>query len=186
MPPIERSVAVAAYCCLHGSDQTCQQPAADPPTAGAEDSRRAHRGHRAAVLRWEPRAFARQVCGHAARKHGRSDSRSKLPLEDEHVFAYCLGHGQLPLPHLPIRTAPRHTAPRRIGRRARTRPAALMRPSEDFVAAPEYVGWHGPDSTSGGASRTGDQRIAGDTRRLFPATPRVFLARASNQIFVIA
>jgi hypothetical protein len=26
MPTIERSAAVAAYCCLHGSDQTCRRP----------------------------------------------------------------------------------------------------------------------------------------------------------------
>jgi len=51
MPTIERSVAAAAYCCLHGSDQTYQQPAADPLMAGAEGSRRADRGHRSVVLR---------------------------------------------------------------------------------------------------------------------------------------
>ena len=37
---------------------------------------------------WAPRAISRQVFGHAPRKHGGSSSRSTLPLEDEHVFAY--------------------------------------------------------------------------------------------------
>ena len=51
MPTIERSVAVAAYCCLHGSDQTYKRPSADPSTGGLRRSRLPDRGHRAAVLR---------------------------------------------------------------------------------------------------------------------------------------
>ena len=56
------------------------------------------------------------------------------PLEDERVFSYRWGHGQLSLPHFPIRTAPRRPARRRssvmraLVRRLITQTMALGQP----------------------------------------------------------
>jgi hypothetical protein len=213
MPTIERSVAVAAYCCLHGSDQTYKRPSADPSTGGPRCSRLPDRGHRAAVLRlgaksvlapgflWLPPETLGQMC--------QLCDFCPRPLENERVFSYRWGHGQLSLPHFPIRTAPQRLARRPVGRRARTRPAADRSgrgawsarpwkpdsrarwgrpacPIERAVQSSAYSGWHGSNSTPRAARRAGKRRIRHRLRPSSTRAPRGFLARASNQILVIA